>query len=231
MEAKKKEAKEKKAKEKKAKVKKGDKGHRKKGRDDDDFIVDDSEDVQPLKKRRRKGGSTNEQREGEKSSKKRRKPIKEGSEEGGPQPKKQRKRKEPKKLEKSPSERMPRSLKGKIKSKAIISSSDSSSEEDCLKVAEDRNQTSTGLGSHSEGGHKKHIPSQHGSGSEAGSCHSGESLSGNKHPVKRRQPSESEQSDNEGKKSLHGSEAEGPRPRKQQKQKRSMASDHGSEPA
>lgn len=35
-------------------------------------------------------------------------------------------------------ERLPPSLKGKIKSKAIISSSDSSSDEDGLKIAEDR---------------------------------------------------------------------------------------------
>lgn len=35
-------------------------------------------------------------------------------------------------------ERLPLSLKGKIKSKAIISSSDSSSDEDGLKIAEDR---------------------------------------------------------------------------------------------
>lgn len=35
-------------------------------------------------------------------------------------------------------ERLPQSLKGKIKSKAIISSSESSSDEDGLKIAEDR---------------------------------------------------------------------------------------------
>lgn len=35
-------------------------------------------------------------------------------------------------------ERLPPSLKGKIKSKAIISSSDSSSDEDGLKIAEDK---------------------------------------------------------------------------------------------
>lgn len=35
-------------------------------------------------------------------------------------------------------ERLPPSLKGKIKSKAIISSSDSSSDEDGLKIAEER---------------------------------------------------------------------------------------------
>lgn len=35
-------------------------------------------------------------------------------------------------------ERLPPSLKGKIKSKAIISSSESSSDEDGLKIAEDR---------------------------------------------------------------------------------------------
>uniref|UniRef100_A0A8C4RVF5 RNA polymerase-associated protein CTR9 homolog n=1 Tax=Erpetoichthys calabaricus TaxID=27687 RepID=A0A8C4RVF5_ERPCA len=97
----------------------------KKGAEFDEFVNDDSEDLPlPKKKKKRKAGSGSEQEE---------------EDEDGEKKKKKRRRitfslflcysQKP--------ERMPLSLKGKIKSKAIISSSDSS-DEDGLKIAEDR---------------------------------------------------------------------------------------------
>uniref|UniRef100_A0A672P0F8 RNA polymerase-associated protein CTR9 homolog n=1 Tax=Sinocyclocheilus grahami TaxID=75366 RepID=A0A672P0F8_SINGR len=135
-------------------------------------------------------------------------------------------------------ERMPPSLKGKIKSKAIISSSDSSSDEDGLKIAEDRNPRDSGSGSDNDEGHRKRIASdsdsneeRNQSGSEAGSPqrsgNSDEDESGSERPVKRRRPqqqSDSEQSDNESKKSRsEGSEDES------QARSPAAASDRGSE--
>ncbi|KAI7814283.1 RNA polymerase-associated protein CTR9 homolog [Triplophysa rosa] len=213
--------------------KKGGSGRRKKGGDFDDFVNDDSDEELPLKKKKKKkvgSGSEveDEGEEGEKKSRKRRKrPFQredEGSDqEGTSRPKKQRKPKERKRIEKP--ERMPSSLKGKIKSKAIISSSDSSSDEDGLKIAEDRNPKDSGSGSDDDGdeGHRKRIASdsdsnveRNQSGSEAGSPQrSGNSDdSGSERPVKRRRPqqqSDSEQSDNQSRKSRsEGSDDESP---------------------
>ncbi|XP_072516793.1 RNA polymerase-associated protein CTR9 homolog [Salminus brasiliensis] len=200
-------------------------GRRKKGADYDDFVNDDSDEDLPIKKKKKKkprSGSEPEEEgeEGEKKPrKKRRRPAKGGDdgsdeEEGGSRPKKQRKPRERKKIEKPKPDRMPPSFKGKIKSKAIISSSDSSSDEDGLKIAEDRNARDSGSGS-DDGGHQKRIASdsesdreRNRSGSEAGSprrsVNSDEDESGSERPVKRRRPqpqSDSEQSDNESKRS------------------------------
>ncbi|KAI4830553.1 hypothetical protein KUCAC02_002177 [Chaenocephalus aceratus] len=182
-------------------------GRRKKG-DIDEFVNDDSDEEKELrKKKKRKGGSDDE--------------------EGGSRPKRQRRPKERKRMEKSQSERLPPSLKGKIKSKAMISSSDSSSDEDGLKIAEEKQQKDSGSGSDNDGGHKKRIASEsesdggkNRSGSEAGSPRrsadsprrsAGSDDSGSDRPVKKRRvqrQSDSEQSDNESKKSRSGSEDE-----------------------
>ncbi|XP_020334348.2 RNA polymerase-associated protein CTR9 homolog [Oncorhynchus kisutch] len=197
-------------------------GRRKKGGDFDEFVNDGSDEDLPVRRRKkRKGGSGSE----EEGRKKRRRPNKGGDdgsddEEGGSRPKKQRKpRAGGKKFQRA--EPVPPSLKGKIKSKAIISSSDSSSDEDGLKIAEDRNPRDSGSGSDNEGSHKKRIASdsesdggRNRSGSEAGSPQrSGNSVSdsGSDRPVKRKrvqQQSDSEQSDNESKRSRSGSENE-----------------------
>ncbi|KAJ4947440.1 hypothetical protein JOQ06_009475 [Pogonophryne albipinna] len=180
-------------------------GRRKKG-DIDEFVNDDSDEEKELrKKKKRKGGSDDE--------------------EGGSRPKRQRKPKERKRM--SQPERLPPSLKGKIKSKAMISSSDSSSDEDGLKIAEEKQQKDSGSGSDNDGGHKKRIVSESESDggknrscSEAGSPRrsadsprrsAGSDDSGSDRPVKKRRvqrQSDSEQSDNESKKSRSGSEDE-----------------------
>ncbi|XP_071371912.1 RNA polymerase-associated protein CTR9 homolog isoform X1 [Centroberyx affinis] len=234
--------------------KKGGGGRRKKTGDMDEFVNDDSDEDLPLKKKkRRKAGSGSEQEEedGEKKSrKKRRRPTKGGDdgsddeEEGGSRPKKQRKPKERKKIEKPQPDRLPPSLKGKIKSKAIISSSESSSDEDGLKIAEDRHQRDSGSGSdeEGEGGHRKRIASdsesdggRNRSASEAGSprrsAGSDEDDSGSDRPVKKRRPqrqSDSEQSDNESKRSRSGSDDESRRGSPAAASDR--GSDRGSEP-
>ncbi|XP_042176951.1 RNA polymerase-associated protein CTR9 homolog [Oncorhynchus tshawytscha] len=196
-------------------------GRRKKGGDFDEFVNDGSDEDLPVRRRKkRKGGSGSE----EEGRKKRRRPNKGGDdgsddEEGGSRPKKQRKpRAGGKKFQRA--EPVPPSLKGKIKSKAIISSSDSSSDEDGLKIAEDRNPRDSGSGSDNEGSHKKRIASdsesdggRNRSGSDAGSPQRSEnsgSDSGSDRPVKRKsvQQSDSEQSDNESKRSRSGSENE-----------------------
>ncbi|XP_048828689.1 RNA polymerase-associated protein CTR9 homolog [Brienomyrus brachyistius] len=217
--------------------KKSSSGRRKKGGDMDDFVNDDSDEDLPMKKKkRRKGGSGSEQEvedeEGErKPRKKRRRSVKggdEGSEddEQASQSKKPRKARERKRIEKVKPERMPQSLKGKIKSKAIISSSDSSSDEDGLKIAEDRIPRDSGSGSEEESSHRKRIASDSesdggrdgGSGSEAGSPREmadSEDDSGSDRPVnrKRLQPqSDSEQSDNESKRSRSEASGEDSRP-------------------
>ncbi|KAF5894626.1 RNA polymerase-associated protein CTR9 [Clarias magur] len=134
--------------------------------------------------------------------------------EGGSRPKKQRKPRERKKIEKAKPERLPPSLKGKIKSKAIISSSDSSSDEDGLKIAEDRNRDS-GSGSE-DGGHQKRIASDSESEEERRrSANSDEDDSGSERPVKRRRPqpqSDSEQSDNGSKRSRSDASEDESRP-------------------
>uniref|UniRef100_UPI003AAA2433 RNA polymerase-associated protein CTR9 homolog isoform X2 n=1 Tax=Centroberyx gerrardi TaxID=166262 RepID=UPI003AAA2433 len=237
--------------------KKGGSGRRKKTGDMDEFVNDDSDEDLPVKKKKkRKAGSGSEQEEEEdgekKSRKKRRRPTKGGDdgsddeEEGGSRPKKQRKPKERKKFEKP--ERLPPSLKGKIKSKAIISSSESSSDEDGLKIAEDRHQRDSGSGSEEEGegagegGHRKRIASdsesdggRNRSASEAGSprrsAGSDEDDSGSDRPVKKRRPqrqSDSEQSDNESKRSRSGSDDESRRGSPAAASDR--GSDRGSEP-
>ncbi|CAB1445387.1 unnamed protein product [Pleuronectes platessa] len=207
--------------------KKGGGGRRKKG-DIDEFVNDDSDEDLPMKKKKkRRGGSGSEQEEGQDGEKKkrRRKPASD-DEEGSSRPKK-RKPKERKRIEKSQPERLPPSLKGKIKSKAIISSSESSSDEDGLKIAEERQQRDSGSGSDDERGHKKRIASEsdsdggrnqsdggrNQSGSEAGSprrsAGSGDDDSGSERPVKKRRvqrQSDSEQSDNESKRSRSGSD-------------------------
>ncbi|XP_003970060.2 RNA polymerase-associated protein CTR9 homolog [Takifugu rubripes] len=205
-------------------------GRRKKGGDMDDFVNDDSDEDLPLKKKKKKSGSGSEQEEGEdgdrKARKKKRRPTKgsgdDSDEEGGAsQPKKQRKPKERKRIEKSKPERLPQSLKGKIKSKAIISSSDSS-DEDGLKIAEDGQQRDSGSDSDEDGVHRKRIASdsesdtgRNRSGSEADSPRhsegSGADDSGSDRPVKKRRvqrQSDSEQSDAESKKSRSGSDDE-----------------------
>ncbi|XP_066503956.1 RNA polymerase-associated protein CTR9 homolog [Hoplias malabaricus] len=217
----------------KEKKKGGGGGRRKKGAEYDDFVNDDSDEDLPLKKKKKKklqDGSEQEEdgEEGEKKPrKKRRRPTKGGDdgsddEEGGSRPKKQRKPRERKRIEKTKPERMPPSLKGKIKSKAIISSSDSSSDEDGLKIAEERNPQDSGSGSEA-GGHQKQIASdsesdreRNRSGSEGGSprrsVNSDDDDSGSEQPVRRkrlRPQSDSEQSDNESKRSRsEGSEDE-----------------------
>ncbi|XP_031591792.1 RNA polymerase-associated protein CTR9 homolog [Oreochromis aureus] len=204
-------------------------GRRKKGGDMDDFVNDESDEDLPLKKKKKRKASSSEQEEDEKGErkKKKRRPAKGGEddsdEEGTSRPKKQRKPKEGrKKIEKAQPERLPQSLKGKIKSKAIISSSESSSDEDGLKIAEDRHQRDSGSGSDDEVGHRKRIASdsdsdggRNRSGSEAGSPRrsvgSDDDESGSDRPVKKRRvqrQSDSEQSDNESKRSRSGSDDE-----------------------
>lgn len=204
-------------------------GRRKKGGDMDDFVNDESDEDLPLKKKKKRKASSSEQEEDEKGErrKKKRRPAKGGEddsdEEGTSRPKKQRKPKEGrKKIEKPQPERLPPSLKGKIKSKAIISSSESSSDEDGLKIAEDRHQRDSGSGSDDEVGHRKRIASdsdsdggRNRSGSEAGSprrsAGSDDDESGSDRPVKKRRvqrQSDSEQSDNESKRSRSGSDDE-----------------------
>ncbi|KAB5558905.1 hypothetical protein PHYPO_G00022620 [Pangasianodon hypophthalmus] len=208
----------------KEKKKAGGGGRRKKGAEYDDFVNDDSDEELPLKKKKKKkvprSGSEQEEEdeEGEKKPRKKRKrPAKGGDDrsdedEGSSRPKKQRKPRERKKIEKAKPERLPQSLKGKIKSKAIISSSDSSSDEDGLKIAEDRGNRDSGSGSE-DGGHRKRIASDSESDEERRrSANSEEDESGSERPVKKRRPqpqSDSEQSDNESKRSRSdGSEDE-----------------------
>ncbi|KAK6472605.1 RNA polymerase-associated protein CTR9-like protein [Huso huso] len=208
----------------------------KKASEFDEFVNDDSdEDLPSKKKKRRKGGSGSDQDEaddGEKKPRKRRRPQKDedGSddEEGSSRPKKQRKPRERKRIEKP--DRMPPSLKGKIKSKAIISSSESS-DEDGLKIAEDRNPRDSGSedDDDNEQSHRKRIVSESESdeerkksGSEAaGSPQRSDSQrsdddSGSDQPVrKRKQQSDSDQSDNDSvrsKKSRSGGSGDESRP-------------------
>uniref|UniRef100_A0A8C3EER7 RNA polymerase-associated protein CTR9 homolog n=1 Tax=Corvus moneduloides TaxID=1196302 RepID=A0A8C3EER7_CORMO len=185
----------------------------------DEFVNDDSDEDLPIsrKKKKRKGSGSEqdgEEEEGERKKKKRRRPQKaeEGSDdeehENGPRPKKRRPPKAEKKKAPKP-ERLPPSMKGKIKSKAIISSSDDSSDEDKLKIADDGHARNSNSDSDDgEQQHSKRIVSdsdsdnRNKSGSEAGSprrCSaraSDEESDSDRSPRKRRR-SESEQSDNE----------------------------------
>ncbi|XP_037103454.1 RNA polymerase-associated protein CTR9 homolog isoform X2 [Syngnathus acus] len=215
-------------------------GRRKKGGDMDEFVNDDSDEDLPIKKKKKKkaasGSEQDEGEDGERKARRKRKKGREDSDEEGAQSKKQRKTKERKRIEKFQLERPPPSLKGKIKSKAIISSSESS-DEDGLKIAEDRNQRDSGSGSDDDDDddHRKRIVSEsdsdagrnrsgseagspqrrNRSGSEAGSpqrsvgspqrsAGSDDDDSGSDRPVKKRraqQQSDSDQSDNESKRS------------------------------
>ncbi|XP_057696084.1 RNA polymerase-associated protein CTR9 homolog [Corythoichthys intestinalis] len=204
-------------------------GRRKKGGDMDEFVNDDSDEDLPVRKKKKRAASGSEQEEGEAGEKKARRKRKKAprgddnesdDEEGGTQHKKQRKTKERKKIEKPQPERPPPSLKGKIKSKAIISSSESS-DEDGLKIAEDRNQRDSGSGSDDNDDNRKRNVSEsdsdvgrNRSGSEAGSPQRSEGSprrsagsededSGSDRPVKKRPrpQSDSDQSDNESKRS------------------------------
>uniref|UniRef100_A0A8C0R1X4 RNA polymerase-associated protein CTR9 homolog n=1 Tax=Canis lupus dingo TaxID=286419 RepID=A0A8C0R1X4_CANLU len=108
-------------------------------------------------------------------------------------------------------ERLPPSMKGKIKSKAIISSSDDSSDEDKLKIADEGHHRNSNSNSDSDEGErrKKHASSesdsdenQNKSGSEAGSPRrprrqESDEDSDSDQPSRKRRPSGSEQSDNE----------------------------------
>ncbi|XP_053369518.1 RNA polymerase-associated protein CTR9 homolog [Clarias gariepinus] len=222
----------------KEKKKSGGGGRRKKGAEYDDFVNDDSDEELPIKKKKKKAPRSGSEQEEEdedgekKPRKKRRRPAKGGDdrsddEEGGSRPKKQRKPRERKRIEKAKPERLPPSLKGKIKSKAIISSSDSSSDEDGLKIAEDRNRDS-GSGSEDGGGHQKRIASDSESEEERRrSANSDEDDSGSERPVKRRRPqpqSDSEQSDNGSKRSRSDASEDESRPGSP-----APASDRGSE--
>ncbi|XP_062350258.1 RNA polymerase-associated protein CTR9 homolog isoform X2 [Cinclus cinclus] len=185
----------------------------------DEFVNDDSDEDLPIsrKKKKRKGSGSEqdgEEEEGERKKKKRRRPQKaeEGSDdeehENGPRPKKRRPPKAEKKKAPKP-ERLPPSMKGKIKSKAIISSSDDSSDEDKLKIADDGHARNSN--SDSEDGeqqHSKRIVSdsdsdnRNKSGSEAGtprrsSARASEEESDSDRSPRKRRRSESEQSDNE----------------------------------
>ncbi|NP_001086446.1 RNA polymerase-associated protein CTR9 homolog [Xenopus laevis] len=114
----------------------------------EEFVNDDSdEELAPRKKKRKKGGSSSgEQGEGgdegeggEKKKKKRRKrPQKAAGSDDDEEQTPQSKKRQPKKKEKPAKlERTPPSMKGKIKSKAIISSSEDDSDEDKLKIADE----------------------------------------------------------------------------------------------
>uniref|UniRef100_F6RTV0 RNA polymerase-associated protein CTR9 homolog n=1 Tax=Xenopus tropicalis TaxID=8364 RepID=F6RTV0_XENTR len=97
----------------------------------DEFVNDDSdEDLAPRKKKRKKGGGSSGSG-GEQG---------EGGEEGeGGEKKKKKRRKRYVSIRFQPAkfERTPPSMKGKIKSKAIISSSEDDSDEDKLKIADE----------------------------------------------------------------------------------------------
>eukprot|EP00069_Balaena_mysticetus_P014856 bmy_22392T0 len=193
----------------------------KKGGEFDEFVNDDTDEDLPIskKKKRRKGSGSEQEGEeeegGERKKKKRRRPPKgdEGSDddetENGPKPKKRRLPRAEKKKAPKP-ERLPPSMKGKIKSKAIISSSDDSSDEDKLKIADEGHPRNSDSDS-DEGQRRKTGASseesdsdenQNKSGSEAGSPrrprrqHSDED-SDSDQPARKRRPSGSEQSDNE----------------------------------
>ncbi|XP_031442861.1 RNA polymerase-associated protein CTR9 homolog, partial [Clupea harengus] len=197
-------------------------GRRKKGGDMDEFVNDDSDEDLPTKRRKKRRASGSEEEEGEgeggeKKSRKRRRRPQEGSddEEGGSRQKKQRKPK--KRMEKAKPERMPPSLKGKIKSKAIISSSDSSSDEDGLKIAEDRNPRGSISGSDDEDRtHRKRLASESGSevGHSASARGSGQSEedSGSEVGAKRRARPQSDSESEQSRRSRGGSISESPPP-------------------
>uniref|UniRef100_A0A2K5M1N2 CTR9 homolog, Paf1/RNA polymerase II complex component n=1 Tax=Cercocebus atys TaxID=9531 RepID=A0A2K5M1N2_CERAT len=194
----------------------------KKGGEFDEFVNDDTDDDLPIskKKKRRKGSGSEQEGEdeegGERKKKKRRRLPKgeEGSDddetENGPKQKKRRPPRAEKKKAPKP-ERLPPSMKGKIKSKAIISSSDDSSDEDKLKIADEGHPRNSNSNSDSDEDEqrKKRASSesdsdenQNKSGSEAGSPRRprrqrSDQDSDSDQPSRKRRPSGSEQSDNE----------------------------------
>ncbi|ELV11217.1 RNA polymerase-associated protein CTR9 like protein [Tupaia chinensis] len=194
----------------------------KKGGEFDEFVNDDTDDDLPIskKKKKRKGSGSEpegeEEEGGERKKKKRRRSTKgeEGSDEdeteNGPKPKKRRPPRAEKKKAPKP-ERLPPSMKGKIKSKAIISSSDDSSDEDKLKIADEGHHRNSNSNSDSEEDERRKKRSssesdsdenQNRSGSEAGSPRrsrrpQSDEDSDSDQPPRKRRPSGSEQSDNE----------------------------------
>ncbi|XP_042317704.1 RNA polymerase-associated protein CTR9 homolog [Sceloporus undulatus] len=183
----------------------------------DEFVNDDSDDDLPVsrKKKRRKGSGSEqdgEEEEGEKKKKKRRRAQKaddgtdDDDNETAPRPKKRRPAKNEKRKPKP--ERLPPSMKGKIKSKAIISSSDDSSDEDKLKIADDGNARNSNSDSDDAEARNKRIMSDSDSNnsnksvSERGSprrptAHPSDEDSDSNGSARRRRQSDSEQSDNE----------------------------------
>ncbi|KAM9302261.1 RNA polymerase-associated protein CTR9 homolog [Gastrophryne carolinensis] len=134
----------------------------KKGGEFDEFVNDGSdEDLPPKKKRKKKGGSSGGEQEGEegsdgekKTKKRRKRPQKSGEgsdddDDDRPRPKKRPLKKKEKPVK---AERTPPSMKGKIKSKAMISSSDDSSDEDKLKIADEGNAKNSNSESDDDGG-------------------------------------------------------------------------------
>ncbi|XP_077786544.1 RNA polymerase-associated protein CTR9 homolog [Podarcis muralis] len=185
----------------------------------DEFVNDDSDEDLPVsrKKKRRKGSGSEqdgEEEEGERKKKKRRKPQKAGDgtdddeNDSAPRPKKRRPAKTEKKKAPKP-ERLPPSMKGKIKSKAIISSSEDSSDEDKLKIADDGNARNSNSDSDdAEQPRNKRVMSDsdsdnsNKSGSEGGSprrssARPSDEDSDSDGSARKRRRSESEQSDNE----------------------------------
>uniref|UniRef100_A0A0K8RWF3 RNA polymerase-associated protein CTR9 homolog n=1 Tax=Crotalus horridus TaxID=35024 RepID=A0A0K8RWF3_CROHD len=185
----------------------------------DEFVNDDSDEDLPIsrKKKRRKGSGSEqdgEEEDGEKKKKKRRRPQRadgdtdDDENETGPRQKKRRPAKTEKRRMSKP-ERLPLSMKGKIKSKAIISSSDDSSDEDKLKIADDGNARNSNTDSDdAEQRRSKNVVSDsdldnsNKSGSEGGSprrssTRPSDEDSDSDGSVRKRRQSDSEQSDNE----------------------------------
>uniref|UniRef100_A0A8D0DPK0 RNA polymerase-associated protein CTR9 homolog n=1 Tax=Salvator merianae TaxID=96440 RepID=A0A8D0DPK0_SALMN len=190
----------------------------------DEFVNDDSDEDLPVsrKKKRRKGSGSEQdgdEEEGERKKKKRRRAQKtdDGTDDeendSVPRPKKRRPAKMEKKKAPKP-ERLPPSMKGKIKSKAIISSSDDSSDEDKLKIADDGNTRNSNSDSDdADQSRNKRIMSDsdsdntNKSGSEAGSprrssARPSDNDSDSDGSARKRRRSDSEQSDNESVRSV-----------------------------
>ncbi|ETE62950.1 RNA polymerase-associated protein CTR9-like protein [Ophiophagus hannah] len=185
----------------------------------DEFVNDDSDEDLPVsrKKKRRKGSGSEqdgEEEDGEKKKKKRRRPQKgdgdtdDDENDTAPRQKKRRPAKTEKRRMSKP-ERLPLSMKGKIKSKAIISSSDDSSDEDKLKIADDGNARNSNSDSDdAEQQRNKNVVSDsdmdnsNKSGSEGGSprrssARPSDEDSDSDGSVRKRRQSDSEPSDNE----------------------------------
>ncbi|XP_053305597.1 RNA polymerase-associated protein CTR9 homolog [Spea bombifrons] len=112
----------------------------------DEFVNDNSdEELLPRKKKKKRANSSDheggEEREGDKKKRKRKRRPQagEGSDDDDEQAPQAKKRQPKKKQMAIKQDRTPPSMRGKIKSKAIISSSDDSSDEDKLKIADEGN--------------------------------------------------------------------------------------------